>query len=260
MSRRSLADSLVLFPAAAVVSWIALIATSASAQDAPPSLSPLPAPAPALETAPAPTGADTRESMWRIEAGFRGSFVPSAAFDPFATNDFLPEFSVAATRTLFAAGHLSLALGLGWDYAKTSATARGDSTSLSVQRISAPIEGRVHLGPVGYLFVRAAPGATVERAEVDDAAAAAPLEKSRWLFSTDLSGGFAWLVFPRTREPSATARFWLQADGGYGWVAANHLDLSPALASSDGRVISGTDLGSLDMSGAFFRIDAAVSF
>jgi hypothetical protein len=43
-------------------------------------------------------------------------------------------------------------------------------------------------------------------------------------------------------------------------VAAQRLDLAPALASGDGRIVSGTDLGSLDLSGAFFRIAAAVSF
>ena len=55
-------------------------------------------------------------------------------------------------------------------------------------------------------------------------------------------------------------RLWLQADGGYSWVAQERLDLGPALASGDARIASGVDLGNISLSGPFFRVAAAASF
>jgi hypothetical protein len=217
-----------------------------------------PAPAPAEDAEPT-DGADHRESMWRIELGYRGSYVPDAGLDPFSKNDYLPQFSATASRTLLSGGHMSFAPGLAFDIGGTNATARGDNASLTFQRFTVPLEGRLHLGALGYVFVRGAPGFVAQHAEVKDASAPAALEKTRALFAFDLSGGVAWLVGPKARGPRA-ARVWLQADGGYGWVAAERLDLHPALASGDERIVSGTDLGTINLSGGFFRIAAAVSF
>jgi hypothetical protein len=203
--------------------------------------------------------ADGRVAMWRLEMGYRGSFVPSAGFDPFSTNDFLPQFSLSASRTVFSQGPLSFAAGLAWDYGASSATARGDATSLTMHRLTVPLEGRLHFVPWGYAFVRAAPGALSQHAEVDDPSSPANLTKSRWLFATDLSAGYAWLVWPQ-HGAGHVARLWLQADAGYGWVASERLDLSPALASGDTRAVAGVDLGDVTVSGAFFRAAAAVSF
>jgi hypothetical protein len=205
-------------------------------------------------------GVDRRVEMWRLEVGYRGSYVPAAGFDPFSTNNALPQFSLAASRTLFALGRLSLALGVSWDVGGSSATARGDQASLGIQRLEVPIELRAHLGRLGYLFVRGAPGAVSEHASVQDDSSAATLSKTTWSFATDLSAGFAFLIFPQAREVPRTVHFWLQADGGYGWVASQRLNLGPDLASSDGRIASGIDLGTLDLSGGFFRVALAASY
>ncbi len=214
--------------------------------------------APPTEATASPQ-ADARIAMWRVEMGYRGSFVPSAGFDPFSTNDFLPQLSLSASRTVFSRGPLSFAPGLAWDYGGSSATARGDATSLTMHRLTVPLEGRVHFVPWGYAFLRAAPGVVAQRTEVDDSSSPAPLTKNRWLFATDLSAGYAWLVWPQ-RGAGHVARLWLQADAGYGWVANERLDLAPALASGDPRAVSGVDLGDVQLSGAFFRAAAAVSF
>jgi hypothetical protein len=202
---------------------------------------------------------DHRESMWRVEIGYRGSYVTDAAYDPFSTNNALPQFSLLASRTLVAGHHLSFAAGLGWDVGGSSAPARGDQASLGIQHLSVPLEGRVHLGRMGYLFVRDGLGAVSAHTQIEDASAAAALSKTQWLFANDVSAGYALLVAPGFAS-SSPARFWLQADGGYGWVASDRLDLGPRLASSDTRIIGGVDLGTLDLSGAFFRIAAAASF
>ncbi len=119
----------------------------------------------------------------------------------------------------------------------------------------------MHFGPWGYAFVRAAPGLALEDAKVDDPSSPSSLEKSEWFFSADVSAGYAWLVGPRFQRSARTARLWLQGDVGYGWVEGNHLALAPSGGSQgQGAGVSGVDLGSLSVEGAFFRLAAAVSF
>jgi hypothetical protein len=201
-----------------------------------------------------------RDAMWRLEVGYRGSFVPNSGYDAFSTNNSLPELSVAATRTLFTAHPISFAAGLAWDFGSSSATDRGDHAWLGIQRLTVPLEGRAHFGVWGYAFLRAAPGALSLHSEVDDAAAPAALSKTTWLFATDLSAGYAFLAWPRTGPAPRQVNLWLQADGGYSWVAQERLDLGPTLASGDARIASGIDLGTLSLSGPFFRVAAAASF
>jgi hypothetical protein len=214
---------------------------------------------------------DRLEEMWRLELGYRGNFVTNAGFNAFSTQDYFPQVSFVASRTLFARGRFSFAPGIAWDYGKTGATARGDATSLEVHRIAVPLEGRIHFGERGYVFVRAAPAVAVENAEVDDATAicpqaasleacAAPLTKTRWLFATDVSAGYAYPVWSAKEVSGLVPRVWLQADGGYGWIVGQRLNLAADLASGDPRLASGIDLGTLTMRGAFFRASAAVSF
>jgi hypothetical protein len=207
-----------------------------------------------------PTDIDRLKTMWRVELGYRGGFVTDAGYNPFSTQDYFSQVSMAASRTVFTRGRMSFAPGIGWDYGRSSATARGASASLDVHRLVVPLEGRVHFGAWGYAFVRAAPGIALESVEVDDASAPAPMTKSRWLFATDLSAGYAYPVLPRADPYEHVPRAWVQADGGYGWIVTQRLNLAPDLPSSDPRLASGVDLGSLTMRGAFFRVAAAVSF
>jgi hypothetical protein len=206
---------------------------------------------------------DHRRSMWRIEMGYRGSFVNNAGYNPFSTDDYFSQFSVTASRTLLTEGPLSFAPGLSWDYGSASATARGDATSFSMHRITVPLEGRFHLGSWwGYAFVRAAPGVALQRVEVDESTSPAPLAKTAWQFATDVSAGYAWLAWRGSNAYELEPRLWLQGDAGYGWVAGERLALAADLPSSSpqGGRVSGIDLGTLAMRGAFFRLAAAASF
>jgi hypothetical protein len=201
-----------------------------------------------------------RVEMWRGELGYRGSFVDNAGYEPFSTKHYFTQVSLAVSRTLLHEGSYSFAPGIAYDAGGSSASARGDSTSLSVQRVSIPLEGRVHFGPWGYAFLRAAPGAALVNAEVDDSSSSSPLKKSDWMFSTDISAGYAWLIVPRFERYEQKVRLWLQADAGYGWVAGDRLALAPSAAPSQGMAASGVDLGTLTLAGGFFRLAAAVSF
>lgn len=129
-----------------------------------------------------------------------------------------------------------------------------------MNRVTVPLEGRLHFGRWGYAFARVAPGFAALHAEVNDASAPAPLSKSQLLFATDLSAGYAWLAWPRFQKSEMVARLWLQSDVGYGWVATDRLNLGPDLPSGSTQRVDGVDLGPISMSGAFFRIAAAVSF
>jgi len=203
---------------------------------------------------------DRREGNWRVELGYRGSYIRSAGYQPFSDNGFLPEVSIAASRTLFKSGRFSFASGIAWDEGSSDATARGDSASLSVQRLTVTLEGRLGFGPWGYAYLRAAPGAAMQKAEIDDPSSPDPLTKSNWLFATDISAGYAWLIFPRWQRSAVEPRLWLQAEGGYGWVAEQQLALAPALPSGSTERVTGVDLGTLALQGGYFRIAAAVSF
>jgi hypothetical protein len=196
--------------------------------------------------------------MWRVEVGYRGSFIDDAGYAPFATHQYFAQGSFAASRTLWRQDSWSLAPGMGFDLGGTSASARQQPTSLSMDRVSVSIEGRRHFGPWGYAFLRLAPGLALESMEVDEGSAPQSLKKTAWMFSTDVSAGYAWLITPREDRFERKARIWLQADVGYGWVAGDELALRAPAGSGGGTV--GVDLGTLSMSGPFMRFGAAVSF
>jgi hypothetical protein len=218
------------------------------------------------ESSPSPEqpeipGVDRREGNWRVEAGYRGSFISQSGYQAFSNNGYLPEFALTASHTMFRHRPFSLALGLGWDVGGSGASLRQvDHTSLGMNRFTVTLEGRLHFGPWGYAFVRAAPGVAVLDAEVDDAGSPAPLKNEAWVSAGDIGAGYAWLVGPRSEGSKLEPRFWLQCEGGYGWVAGEELALQPALASNSPIRTTGVDLGSLAMQGGFFRIAVAVTF
>jgi hypothetical protein len=98
------------------------------------------------------------------------------------------------------------------------------------------------------------------KAQIDDSSSPVPLAKTQWLFATDLSAGYAWLVWPRWERNVVEPRLWLQGEVGYGWIAGEHLTLAANLPSGSPDRVSAIDLGDLAMQGGFFRIAAAVSF
>jgi hypothetical protein len=203
---------------------------------------------------------DHRVEMWRGELGYRGAFINSAGYEPFSPNHYFTQVSLALSRTVATEGSYSFAPGIAYDSGGSSSDARKQTTSLSVQRLSVPLEGRMHFGPWGYAFLRAAPGAAYVSAQVDDASSPSVLKKADWMFSTDFSAGYAFLVTPRFNRTEQKVRLWLQADVGYGWVAGDRLALAPSTAATQGLGASGVDLGTLAMEGGFFRLAAAVSF
>ncbi len=206
---------------------------------------------------PGPPG---REVVGRLEVGYRGVFVTNPGYNPFSTQDYFSGASFAVSRALVAESGFSFAAGLAWDFGSSGAMSRGDSAKLEVNRFMVPLEGRLHAGAFGYAFVRVAPGIAGERVEISEASAPSSLAKSQWLFAADASAGYAFPLVPVPPRLGRSARLWLVGDGGYSWVADQHVSLTSSPAPGSAPMVNTIDLGTLGLRGAFFRVSAAVSY
>ena len=202
---------------------------------------------------------DSRHSFWQVQAGVRSTFVTDPGFDPFSTADALTSFSVGASRTVFEQGAYSLAPGVFWDYGSSSATARGQQTSLSAHRLGLALEGRCHLAPWAYALLRVTPSAIHQRARLSDPFAAAPYVANDWTFGIDASAGAAFLLGPQSPSP-ALVRWWLAAEAGYGYAGSGSLSMHADLPSGDPRRTGDVNLGSVALGGSFVRVYGSVTF
>jgi hypothetical protein len=198
-----------------------------------------------------------RESFWQGQVGLRSTFVTDPGFDPFATSNVLTSFSLGGSRTIFVEDAFSFAPGIFWDYGARSATARGQATSLEVNRLSLALEGRYHIAPWVYGLVRVTPGAIHQSAQIDDPLAGAPYVANAWTFAFDASAGAAFLLGPHSSSP---VHWWLAGEGGYGYAGSASLMMHTDLAAGDPRRTGDLDMGQLALSGAFFRIYGSVTF
>ncbi len=202
----------------------------------------------------------SRERFWQGQLGMRSTFVTDPGFDPFATDDMLTSFSLGVSRTVFNHESFSLAPGLFWDYGARSATARSSPSSLGSHRLGLSLEGRYHFAPWAYGLVRLTPSAIQQSAQITDQLAAAPLVARAWTAGIDASAGAAFLLGPHHDASTVVARWWLAAEGGYGYAGSASLLMRADLPSDDPRRTGDLDLGRLALSGGFFRLYGAVTF
>jgi hypothetical protein len=208
----------------------------------------------------APESREPHEVVGRVELGYRGVFVTNPGYNPFSTQDYFSGASLVVSRTLLSDAAFSFAPGLAWDYGSTAAMARGDHASLTVHRLSVPLEGRLHAGAMGYFFVRLAPGVASEHIEVSEASAPTNLTKTQWLFATDASAGYALPVVPIPPRHGRAFRMWVVGDGGYSWVADEHANPASTVPAGGTPMVNQVDLGLLGLRGAFFRVAVAASY
>jgi hypothetical protein len=203
-----------------------------------------------------------KQSFWKFGAGFRTNYVTTSGFDAFAKNNFLPQWTLEADRTLFVSHRFSLSAGVAWDVGARGdkGVARGADASVLVNRFSVPIEGHYHLAPWLYAFGRVAPGVALAHATVKDASSNTDLSGGGAAFTTDLSAGASFLVGPHVRPEKPLARFWVSPEFGYALATAASMDLSPDHDESDTRPVGTTRLGELALSGPFFRVSVALTF
>jgi hypothetical protein len=220
---------------------------------------------PALAQLPYATGESevdpqTRNRFWQGQVGMRSTFVTDPGFDAFALDNALTSFSVGVSRTILSQDTFSLAPGLFWDYGGRSASARGDATSLVTHRLGLGLEGRYHFAPWAYGLVRVTPGMIHQRAVLEDPLAAAPYVASAWTFAVDASAGAAFLIGPHRSTSVSPLRWWLAAEGGYGYAGTASLAMHPDVGSDDPRRTGSLDLGRLALGGGFFRIYGSMTF
>ncbi|MFO0741959.1 MAG: hypothetical protein U0270_39040 [Labilithrix sp.] len=220
------------------------------------------APPPAVESTPAPA-TTLRTDLWKISTGARISYIPSAGFDTFSTNDVLAQWSLEGQYPVLSRGRFALGVGLGYAGGARTATTRGDKTALGVHTLQVPIEGRYHVGRWGYAFARVAPGTTAVVASVEEGSSPNRIEDTQWVFASDLSAGAAILMGPRGHDQAdkRSVRFWAVPEIGYTLATTARLDARP---DRDAKDALGTDertaLPGLNLSSFYWRLSLATTF
>jgi hypothetical protein len=202
-----------------------------------------------------------RHDLIRVNAGLRIGYVPSRAFDMFASNNALPQFSIDGTYPVLTSGKLVLAAGLGWDVGGRSDKVRGFDASLTTHRLYVPIEGRWYFTPGLSVFGKVSPGAVAAISSVRESSSPNELSGTGWAFSADLSIGASILMGPRQRMDKRAVRFWVTPELGYAFTTQASLRTNPGrdekdLLGSD----ENTNLRSLALSGFFWRASLGTTF
>jgi hypothetical protein len=195
----------------------------------------------------------------RVEIGARTQFIKGSGFDPFSTDDVLPQLSLGASFAFWSQNELSLAAVAGFDYGTSSASLRSDKASIDVRRFLLAPEARYHVLRILALTAKVGPTLTREAAEVSGPLGSSML-KTGWKFGFDATAGAAVELWGYANPNSHKPRLWLMGEGGYGWTSAMKLAFKPEDAGSVPQRLSPLDLGDVSVSGPLFRITAGLSF
>lgn len=221
-----------------------------------------PAPPPAADVNQIDDGRmGTHQEHWLLGVGLRETFVTSKGYDPFSTDNVLPQVSLELGRAFHASGPFSLAGMFIWDYGSTKATARQADTSLVVHRLTAGAEGRYHLIRRWYVFGRVAPGALHSQATLDDQVVGLDRRSNAWLFTSDFSLGTGFEFASDPRGASTRPRGWVGAEGGYAWAASTKIEFKDVASSSQAPArLESLRFEDLALRGAFFRLSATLTY
>ena len=203
--------------------------------------------------------------------GIRSDLVHSGGLDPFSARDGVPQSALSISYRFGDTASPSMAVGFEWDHGALTGTARGAETTLTIDRLSLGLEGRLPLVTRLVAFGRVAPGLLRDHASILDAsapggayggAASGNLQQTTWVAAGDISGGLAYRFteFHGGAQGAPVFGFWLTAEGGYGYAATHDLVLSPHVETQPGRTDEPLRLGQLAFRGAFLRIRLALSF
>jgi hypothetical protein len=211
-------------------------------------------------------------STWGVTAslGVRSDVFHSAGLDAFSGSDDIPERALSLSGRLVGTELSGLGAGVEWDHGSVTTTARGADATLTIDRLTVPIEGRFHVGKRLSVFARVAPGFLRDHATLVDASAPggaygdglAPggLQQTTWQLAADVSGGLAFRFAEIRNGGTPPFGFWLTAEAGYGAVGAHDLVLGPHVETQPGRIDEPLRLGTLALGGPFLRARFALSF
>jgi len=222
-----------------------------------------PAPAP---TAPAPVDTKPEEPLppagppgWQAFIGIRTAWHTGAGFDPFSENNVMTGVTLGASRRVMTSGPFSFAGALTFDGGTRKSTARGAPTSLQSFRFLLGPEARWHLIPELYVYLRPSAGVLRSVASLEDSSTGTTLYAKNWVLAADATAGAAF-AFADLRRVSGDLRFWVMADGGYGYATTTDLALAPEEDAGAPQRTAALDLGELSLSGPYFRLSAAATF
>jgi hypothetical protein len=190
--------------------------------------------------------------------GVRGMLIRSSGFDPFSSNDMLPQISLSLQHPFARQSAFGVSAGVGMDYGESNADARGTPSTFKAWRLSVLLEARYYTRPYAYGFARVAPGMLRAAAVLNDMSSANgnQLADHFDLPSVDGSAGAAF----RLSGPGSPVAAWICVEGGYGWTRSHHLFLAPAAPPRDQAKLAPVDLGTIDPRGAFMRFALAVTY
>lgn len=223
----------------------------------PPVAEPTPEAVSAAASGARPESAPRAPSTWNAFGGLRMAFIASDGFDPFASNDALPQLSLGLGATVYRGEELSLATVGSFDIGGRSASARGEETSLAVASLAVGPEVRYHLGEAAWLHLRPSFQVIRSLASIEEASSQATLHARNWHIGFDAMVGAAMSL----GRPGPSTELWVLAEGGYTWSSAAELDLRPD-AGEEGSPVhaAGLALGKLAYRGPAFRIAASIHF
>jgi hypothetical protein len=190
--------------------------------------------------------------------GVRGMLIRSAGFDPFSSNDLLPQVSLSLQHPFARQDAFGVSVGVSTDYGESDAAARGTPSTFKAWRLSLLVEGRYYARPFAYGFARLAPGLLRAAAVLNDPSSpnGNQLADHFDLPSVDGSAGAAF----RLSGPANPVAAWLCVEAGYGWAGSHHLFLTPAAPARDQAKLAAVDLGTIDARGAFMRFAMAITY
>jgi hypothetical protein len=202
--------------------------------------------------------ASPTNETWQAAIGVRSTFIRSAGFDPFSSNDLMSQVSLAFEHVVVRRDAFGFAAGVTGDFGGSDSIARNSPSNFKLWRFTAVAEGRYQPLPRAYGFVRFAPGLLRASAEVDDASSpnGQRLEDSFDVLAVDTSAGAA----VRLSGPANPVAAWITAEGGYGWAGSHHLLLEPAAAARDQTKLAPLDLGTIDPRGVFLSFAVAITY
>lgn len=204
-----------------------------------------------------------------VGLGVRSDLIRSTGLDPFSTTDGVPQSALSISYRWLGTELSGIAVGFEWDHGELTSTARGADTTLTIDRLSLGLEGRIPIARRLVAFGRLAPGLLRDHAMLVDPSAppsaygglvSGGLEQTTWVLAGDVSGGLAYRIAELHGSSGPVFGLWLAAEGGYGYAASHDLVLGPHVETQPGRVDEPLRLGSLAFHGAFLRIRLALSF
>jgi hypothetical protein len=203
-------------------------------------------------------GANEKPETVQGTVGVRGTLIRSSGFDPFSSNDLLPQISLALQHPFARQGALGFSAGVAMDYGESDAEARGTPSTFKAWRLSLLLEGRYYARPYAYGFARVAPGMLRAAAVLDDASSpnGNQLADHFDLPSVDGSAGAAF----RLSAPGSPVAAWITTEAGYGWAGSHHLFLTAAAPPRDQAKLAPVELGTIDPRGGFMRFALAVTY